>query len=579
MEIFNNRGLTVDPLRLFRTPNTVALLSATIALTGCWSAIGPREVVKERPDYNSVIQNTAMQQTFVNLIRARERQPTLFLDVSEVDVSLEFQGTANTSVSIPRGRGGSSGSDVTTTSAVTGTTNTNTATNTITNALPLFTGHDATIGGALLYQESPTIRYVPLQGQNLVAQISNPISVDAIAALADSGWPPISLLSMVTTKLTPIDRDFYSAVGAIAYLSDNNALVMLAEPSDPAEAAARQGTAAAAKANDSLVLYCVPSQVAQADWPPPPEPVAKPLVKRNEPDAAKLDAETENIEAVWNRLREIYGLPGVKFGDKTHSSDDFRIVIRSQYAAPKADSKPSAAPWFSAFPALRTRSALGVLRDVTHPEEDWDLAVFVDADTYEHGRAADGTGAGAAAPLKPMVRYFSHLISHGTARNFYVFDSSPYTGQQSETALNQLFRSTHNPADSDIWRFGERASGDPGRNRPAEPKDDIVREDVPDPIPPDFTPGHPGVQDYDQTYGYADRSDIERHFMIILCQPASETPYPNAFVSAVVGKTRYSIDADDYVTQNNFALLNQLVTIQAVAQNQTLTPTIGVGSH
>src|SRR5208283_4245852 len=109
-------------------------------------------------------------------------------------------------------------------------------------------------------------------------------------------------------------------------------------------------------------------------------------------------------------------------------------------AQPKAGPGADGPPWFSAFPALRTRSALGVLRDVTHAEEDYDLAVFVDADLYEHGGTVGGTKV---YPLRPMVRYFSDQIRHGTPRRFYAFDSSPYTGQESEEAVNAGFRASH----------------------------------------------------------------------------------------------------------------------------------------
>jgi hypothetical protein len=578
----------LHPVRNLRT---AFLLGGAIALTGCWSTIGPKSVVAERPDYNSVIEDTAMQQTFVNLIRARERKPTLFLDVSEVDVSLEFQGTATGSLGLPRSRAGAAGSDLATTTATTGTTNTNTVTNTATNSTPFFNGHDFTVGGSMLMQESPTIRYVPLQGQNLVEQTTTPITVDAISDLIDSGWPPVVLLSMVTTKLTPIDQDYYPALGAIAYLTDKNALEILAEPANRggeqpsggqgqdvkhAEgnvdqkdvnisvtvSGSGQAASPAAKADDSLVLYCIPNRIAQAAMPPVPAGAVKPGVKRDQ-----LDPTDKNIEVVWNRLRAIYGLEAVDFTKPNLlSPDDFRIVIRSQYPQSKSG---AGRPWYATFPALRTRSALGVLRDVTHPEEDWDLAVFVDADLYEKGGVVDGKKVD---PLRPMVKYFSSQIRQGQPRNFYVFDSSPYTGQDPEDIANQDYRKSDAPDETNVWKFNERIQCN-------EPKDDIVREALPDPVPQQYSVHDKGVQEFDEDLGYPDRSDFKRHFMIVLCQPARETPFKDAYVSAVVGNTRYSIDAADYVTQNNFALVNQLVTIQAVAQNQTLTPTIGVGAH
>jgi hypothetical protein len=45
------------------------------------------------------------------------------------------------------------------------------------------------VAATIQYEEQPIIRYTPLQGQALIQQVANPISVDAVANLAVNDWP------------------------------------------------------------------------------------------------------------------------------------------------------------------------------------------------------------------------------------------------------------------------------------------------------------------------------------------------------------------------------------------------------
>jgi hypothetical protein len=565
----------------------VALLVAATVLNGCASRIGPHSISTERPNYNDVIQDTAKQQTFINLLRVHERQPTLFLDVSEVDVGLELQATGGASVSIPRGRAGTASSGGTAATSV-----------------PFFNGHDATISGSIVSEESPTIRYVPLQGQNLVAQISAPISEDSIAALLDSGWPASALFSMTAARLTPIARDYYPALAALSYLYENNALVIVAESGGGSAPSGggkdsypflsitipESNAAGTPKANDALAIYCIPDELG-----------AMPAQRQ---DSLKPNDITTTCRALWNRLREIYGLPTITWKDnlaspndknsKPYSTGQFRILLRTHSdlntpADPSSlDASATARAWLSALPALRTRSALGVLRDVTQPDQlDYDLAVFVDANLYENGGTSAKDGKTRVLPLKWMVQHFKEEIGRGAPRDFYVFNSSPYNDEAVDQDINAKDKedvlsaaaNTHGDPkilleDNTLWQFVKRSSEH-------EPADDVIPEPpktwIDDSAQKDFYNTH-CQQDFDDNNYYPNRGDKERHYLIIVRQPATAAFPKNAYVSAVFGKYGYYIDGDDLVSQNNFSLISQLVTIQAVAQNQTLTPTIGVGA-
>ena len=109
------------------------------------------------------------------------------MDVSEVDATLQIQGQANSLIDFPQAfTRGASG--------------------------PFYPGHDYGVGGALQYEESPTIRYQPLTGAALIAQVSSPITVDSIASLYDSDWPIGELLDLATDRITPRIWDNYPAL-------------------------------------------------------------------------------------------------------------------------------------------------------------------------------------------------------------------------------------------------------------------------------------------------------------------------------------------------------------------------------
>jgi hypothetical protein len=61
-------------------------------LAGC-QLLGPHAISAGRDRYNGIIQSTSMEQTMSNIVRVYNRQPTLFMDVTEVDASQSFQGS------------------------------------------------------------------------------------------------------------------------------------------------------------------------------------------------------------------------------------------------------------------------------------------------------------------------------------------------------------------------------------------------------------------------------------------------------------------------------------------------------
>ena len=154
------------------------LLSAAI---GC-DHVGPPTLEQSRVDYNQVIQETSKSQTFLNIIRVYNFEPTTFMDVSEVDVGLQWQNSISATAMLPQAKTGSG-------SVAVSTGGSNNGQIVSTSGIPLFTGHDFGLTGGLQFQVTPTIRYQPLLGQPLIAQTATPITVYSLQSTLQSEWP------------------------------------------------------------------------------------------------------------------------------------------------------------------------------------------------------------------------------------------------------------------------------------------------------------------------------------------------------------------------------------------------------
>jgi hypothetical protein len=137
------------PPVLLRKALTLVVVAALVA--GC-SNVGPGAIRNSRFDFNSAIIDTRNEQLLANLVRLRYRDPPYFLEVSSVSTSYSLSTAASASV------GG--------------------------------IGDDATggAGGAIGYDQSPTITYLPLKGDEFVDRLLSPVPMYVIVLLTHSGW-------------------------------------------------------------------------------------------------------------------------------------------------------------------------------------------------------------------------------------------------------------------------------------------------------------------------------------------------------------------------------------------------------
>ena len=194
---------------LVRRTAELVLVAVTLSLVSGCQYVGPIAIDQGRDRYNGVIQATSKEQTFSNIIRVRNHEPTSFMDVSEVDATTTLSGNVSGAIS--------------NIGAVAGTKSTSAGT---------ISGQVGAVSGGAVYTEQPLIRYTPLLGQALVAQMVTPVSADALADLFDSGWNVTPLLDLGTAYLTPDITEFYPVLNILSELYADRALAVAAAKSD-----------------------------------------------------------------------------------------------------------------------------------------------------------------------------------------------------------------------------------------------------------------------------------------------------------------------------------------------------------
>lgn len=149
----------------------LATLPLLLLGTACFSNFGPGTVPAARFDYNQRISQSWNEQLLLNLVRLRYRDTPYFLEVGTILAQYQLVRHASAAASI--GVGGGEGSSVG----------------------PNF-GAD--------FAESPTITYQPLQGEEFVRRLLEPVPGETLMLLAGSGWSVERLLLCCVNGLNGI---------------------------------------------------------------------------------------------------------------------------------------------------------------------------------------------------------------------------------------------------------------------------------------------------------------------------------------------------------------------------------------
>lgn len=187
--------------RIWPAASRLALIAGALGLLGGCGTLASQSIVTARTPVNEAVATTARQQTLMNIVRVYHNDAPVILDVVEADEMVNVTGSAT---------GGA-----TNIGAIVG------------NQGGTLSGRTESAMGTVGAGDAVTNRYVPLQGQALISQLSTQITVETITALYDSDWPIQSLIDLSVTRLTPALNDFDLAEDILTEL-DHRRLISLA---------------------------------------------------------------------------------------------------------------------------------------------------------------------------------------------------------------------------------------------------------------------------------------------------------------------------------------------------------------
>ena len=179
---------------------------------GC-TKYGPVFLQSERSQYNQAIQKTNGEQLLLNLVRLKYRDTPLFMEVHSIASQFTLQNEINISTQLQAGAKG------------------------------IFTPDASTF-----VEESPTISYSPLHGEDFVEGVLTAISLKTIVLLFHSGWSIERVFKVClqridklknapgasgpTPKIAPKTGKFFKAVNFLRQLQSQGALDLVYRVSD-----------------------------------------------------------------------------------------------------------------------------------------------------------------------------------------------------------------------------------------------------------------------------------------------------------------------------------------------------------
>lgn len=348
----------------------IAFVAGIPVLLGGCQYVGPIAIDQGRDRYNHIIESTSKEQTFANILRVYYHEPTLFMDVTEVDATTTMSGAASGAITNIGARAGNSGGTL--------------------------AGQTGGFNTGVTYSESPLIRYQPLLGQALVAQLATPVSVEAIWYLYQSGWDVTPLLDLSTAWLTLDSDEFFAALNTVAELDGKSALQLVAEKSDVTKA---KDEMASGKLNTDQKANVILQVTNKAATPGTSDALVIYHLPYHPHDVHKNPREKLREDMLWRQLLRLYagtqpkclsgGAPGRGKADAggankarctLHPTDSIEVRTMPVTAEKRID-----AQIISGAPMMRTNSALGILKSAI--EEPTPRIEFVNIGQYERIRS------------------------------------------------------------------------------------------------------------------------------------------------------------------------------------------------
>jgi hypothetical protein len=471
----------------------LATTLAAVATVGGCATLGPPTLHEARTNYNEAVADTQLKQVLMNIVRVHNNEDPLFMEVSQInDVS---------SLSMnPSG-------------AITGFWSK--------------AGPAASLNGAATYTQNPTIQLAPLQGQQLIQQISTPITTDTMASLYNSNWPILNILDFAAQRVTPGIEDQSAALNRITALQDLQSVDFASTISDlnnkatpPTKAAStsQSGGSEQVKLADALSLYFL-SKRSLAD------------------DALNHSKDTEMARKLWYSLRAFYR--GTQPETGLSNRIELRVVPRSSHGqSSEADLSP----------VLSTHSAFGALKSALEGGQGA-LIAFVSSDDYRNIRSS---------PLNNWQDVVSSNVVSVQCNSgvFYTLTFEQAVRLKNVTSLD-------NPKSCDRQNTESFVQKSVCELRTA--LDKVTQQQ----LCPYSVMALTGAT----SVGAETLLDALREFILVI---EGETPPSDAFTYWNERGHWYYIARDDYVSQRNLMLLDQILTIQSTATPPPSTTAIVV---
>ena len=149
--------------------NYIILIFLLVIMSAC-AKIGPDIIQASGNDYNIAIQRTIDEQLLLNLIRLKYHDTPFFLEVNSVSSQFKLNSEASISATLKEQQ----------------------------------TPETVGLSGKLNFTEQPTVTYLPLHGNDFIQRLLNPISIDTIILLANSGWSIERILRLTVDEINGI---------------------------------------------------------------------------------------------------------------------------------------------------------------------------------------------------------------------------------------------------------------------------------------------------------------------------------------------------------------------------------------
>ncbi|MDG2220471.1 MAG: hypothetical protein P8L85_03770 [Rubripirellula sp.] len=152
-------------------PNITAISTTLCCLLMAGCTLGPRQIPKERLEYNQAVQKSFREEMLLNLVRLRYRETPEFLSVGGIAAQYTFDGRASGSLALPDG-----GTKV------------------------------GGLSGGVSRTERPTISYVPARGEAFQKGLLAPIDLESLELLGRTGWSWERILRTTVQYMNQVDN-------------------------------------------------------------------------------------------------------------------------------------------------------------------------------------------------------------------------------------------------------------------------------------------------------------------------------------------------------------------------------------